>query len=151
MRKMNKKGSDLVFPIVIFLVLNIAFFVIMMLFVQRVSSSAMIFEEAYAKKIGLLLNRAEPEMKFEIDVSDLVKVALKNGIEPEHLNRIINIDTEKGKVFVRAKQEGGFNYHFFSEIKINQNRESPTTRLNVERDKNDQNKVLRYIYIINIE
>lgn len=125
MRKLNKKGQDLVFPIVIFLVINLAFFSIMMLFVQRVSSGAILYEEVYAKKIGLILNRAEPGMEFKLNVTDLVNIALENKIDPSNLNSIIQINTEKGIVSVKARPEGGFNYPYFSKVKL----DSATTRL----------------------
>jgi hypothetical protein len=118
MRKLNKKGADLAFPIIIFLVLNIIFFTMMMLFVQRVSSNALVYEEAYSKKIGLMLNRAEPGMNLTIDVTELVEVALKNGIKLNETSTLITINTEEGIVFVKAKKEGGFNFPYFSDISL---------------------------------
>ena len=116
MRKINKKG-DLLFPIIIFIVLNIMFFTTMMLFAQRSLSGAMIYEEAYAKQISLFLNRAEPGMQFSIDATDLVNNALENEISRDKLTEIVNIDSEKGLVIVKTKHEGGFENHFFSNIK----------------------------------
>lgn len=118
MRKINKKG-DLLFPIIIFIVLNIMFFTTMMLFAQRSLSGAMIYEEAYAKQISLYLNRAEPGMQFSIDATDLVNNALENGVSPQDISETINIDSERGIVTVKAKPEGGFENPFFSNITTN--------------------------------
>jgi hypothetical protein len=145
MRRLNKKGADLAFPIIIFLVLNIIFFTTMMLFVQRVSSNALIYEEAYSKKIGLLLNRAEPEMNLTIDVTDLVDVALKNGIEKNKIGSIIKINTEEGIVFVKAKKEGGFNFPYFSNISLN----TPNGQIVPEFKENG--KLTKAYYFISIK
>ena len=113
-----------------------------MLFVQRVSSNALIYEEAYSKEIGLLLNRAEPGMEFEIDVTELVKNAIKNGIKEEDLNQLIKINTIEGIVFVKAKPEGGFNFPYFSNVTIETN--GPTLQ------KNDK-EITKAIYLIKIK
>jgi hypothetical protein len=117
--KLNKRAGDLALPVIIFLVLNIAFFLMMTLFVQRVSSDAMVYEETYAKKIGLILNRIEPGMGININVTDLALVAQKNGMTEEDLKKmLITIDSEKGNVIVKAKKEGGFSFNFFSIVDL---------------------------------
>jgi len=150
-RRSIKKRGGLAFPIIIFLVLNIAFFTIMMLFVQRVSSNALIYEEAYAKKIGLLLNRAESGMEFRINVTDLALVAKKNGLTDQEVKKLlINIDTEKGTVTIKAKKEGSFVFPYFSEIELEQG-ENPTTWLNLVFDKNNPPKLIAAEYFIRIK
>ncbi len=148
MKKINKRGQNLALPVVIFIILNIIFFSVMFLFVQRVSSSALIYEEIYAKKIGLLLNRAEPGMQFQIDVTDLIEIALKNEVDPKEINKLIKIDSEKGIVIVKAKPEGGFNYPYFSIIEIDDTSDEATTRLNQIMDKNG--KLTKGIFHITI-
>lgn len=141
----NKK-ADLLFPIIIFVVLNIMFFTIMLLFVQRVSSNALVYEESYAKQIALILNRAESGMQFEIDVSDLIKTAIKNDVNTSFLNETIQINAEEGIVFVKARKEGGFEQPFFSKIKINSGI-NPTTRINIELE-NQQVKGGKFFIVI---
>lgn len=149
MARLNKRGQDLTISILIFILLNIAFFSMMMLFVQRVSSDALIYEEAYAKKIGLILNRAEPGMEFTINITKLIKTALKNNIGPGEISEIIQIDTEKGIVKVKAKKEGGFNYNYFSKINLDQTAESPITRIILSRD--DKQRITGGVFQIKIE
>jgi hypothetical protein len=121
MRKIKKRG-DLLFPPLIFLVLNIAFFVILMAFVQKASTGAVVYEEAYAKKIGLLLNNVESGMKFIIDVTELEKIARKNDLKEDDLEKIIKemvqIDTQNGTITVKTRNEGGFVYPFFSKVEL---------------------------------
>jgi hypothetical protein len=148
MKKMNKRGQDLVLPIVIFLILNIAFFTLMLVFVQRVSSNAIVYEEIYAKKIGLILNRAEPGMSLQIDVTPIIKIALKNGIQTKDMQEVIKIDTEKGIVTVMARKEGGFSYPYFSKIKLDMGSLQATTRLG--QINNEQGKIVGGIFYINI-
>jgi hypothetical protein len=157
MRKIKKGGlnkwAEMGLPVVIFLVLNLAFFVTMLLFVQRTSSHALVYEEAYSKKIGLMLNRAEKGMQFELDITDLIKIALKNGVTAENINEIINIDTDKGLVTVRAKPEGGFTFPYFSKINLKNKEGNPndlvTTKIiqTIDKDK----KITGGRYFIKIE
>ncbi len=84
------------------------------------------------------MNRAEPRMQFQFNVTDLVEIALKNGVNQTDINNIIKINSENGTVTVRARPEGGFTFPYYSGVKINTGA-SPTTRINGR------------IYYINIE
>ncbi len=118
--KLNKRGDILMN--VMFITLNLLFFLTMALFVHRAASSAFVYEEAYAKKIALILNRAESGMEIELDISDLVNVALKNKIDPTKIQEIIKIDSDNGTIMVKAKPEGGFVYPYYSDLEFNENR-----------------------------
>jgi len=121
MRKINKRG-DLILPPVIFIVLNLMIFSILMLFVYKASTGAILYEEAYAKRIGLLLDSAESGMQFSLDITPLAEVTLKNNKNLkkenliEHLEKNIQIDNESGEVLIRLGTSGGFIYPFFSKL-----------------------------------
>lgn len=132
MLKIDKKRADLTTPIVIFLVLNIAFFSMMMIFVQRVSSNVLVYEEAYAKDIGLILNRAESGMTIYLDITNLVEIAIKNDLELKDLESLITIDVEKGVIVVKAKKEGGFEFPYFSKVLL----EKPNGEIFLEEKDN---------------
>ena len=74
--KQNKRGSILTENI-IFIVLNLAFITILLLFLFSKSGGAPILEEKYAKQIALLIDASEPIMTITLDMEDAIKVAKK--------------------------------------------------------------------------
>jgi len=110
----------------------------MLIFIQRSSSEAFRYEELYAKKIGLMLNRVESESYLEINVTDLIKNSEKNIKNEDFLEfvqkEMIKIDTERSLVEIKTKKEGGFSYPFFSKIEIDRN----LTKINLELNKENR-------------
>lgn len=128
-KKMNKRGNDLFPPIIIFIILNLIFFSSLMLFVKKNVESSQTYEEFYAKKIGLILDRAEPGMIFEINITDLIENAQKNGKKPNEIKEnLIKINTEESYVEVRVSDKSGFRYPFFSKINLDED----ITRINLD-------------------
>jgi hypothetical protein len=124
----NRKGeepSEEVSVHVIFIVLNLVFFVALLYFVSRASSGATILEERYAKQVALMLDAAKPGMIIHFDFGKDLEIAKKNGVT---LENILRIDNDKKEVIVKFTSKGGFKYSYFSninvqkEVKPNQNR-----------------------------
>ena len=133
---MKKKRADMVYPIVIFIILNLIFMSTMLLFVKRASSDSLRYEEVYAKKIGLMLNRAESGIYYEINITDLIKNAQKNKRDFNFIEKeMIKIDSSESYVLIKTKKEGGFIYPFFSKMKLDED----LTKVHLELD--NQNKI----------
>jgi uncharacterized protein YpmS len=108
-KKMGKRGQ-LGYDQIIFLSINIFIFCALLFFVWRSSSESTVIEEAYAKKIALLIDQLKPGTELNLSVNDLYKVIQKNKFSdfPIHIeNNIVNVKAEIGK---------GYDFRFFSNI-----------------------------------
>jgi len=109
-RMINKKGNILTENI-IFIILNLVFLSILIIFLFSKMGGAAVLEEKYAKQIALILDSAEPVMIISINMEDAIKIANK---ENRDLNNIISIQDNVVKVQLREK--GGYSYSFFNDI-----------------------------------
>jgi len=109
-RMINKKGNILTENI-IFIILNLVFLSILIIFLFSKMGAAAVLEEKYAKQIALILDSAEPVMIISINMEDAIKIANK---ENRDLNNIISIQDNVVKVQLREK--GGYSYSFFNDI-----------------------------------
>ncbi|MBA7594195.1 hypothetical protein ES703_01134 [subsurface metagenome] len=111
-RMINKKGNILTQNI-IFIILNLIFLSILVVFLFSKMGSAAVLEEKYAKQIALILDSAEPGMIINLNMEDAIKIANK---ENRALNNIISIQSNVVKVQLREK--GDYSYSFFNDIVI---------------------------------
>jgi len=112
----NKKGSSLLTENVIFIVLNVVFFVILIIFLFSRAGDAAQYEEKYAKQIALLIDAAKPETMFDLNMQDAVDIAIKEGYDPKQIVKI-----QDNVVTVKLRGEGkGYSYSFFNNVKTNE-------------------------------
>lgn len=111
-RMINKKGNILTQNI-IFIILNLIFLSILVVFLFSKMGSAAVLEEKYAKQIALILDSAEPGMIINLNMEDAIKIANK---ENRALNDIISIQSNVVKVQLREK--GDYSYSFFNDIDV---------------------------------
>ena len=109
-RLINKKGNILTQNI-IFIVLNLVFLSILIIFLFSKMGTAAILEEKYAKQIALILDSAEPGMTIHLNMGDAIKIAKK---ENRDLNNIISI--QNNVVNVQLREKGSYSYSFFNDI-----------------------------------
>jgi len=128
-KRMNKKGKVL-FETIIFIVLNIVFFVVMLIFIQSSGNRAFIFEQTLAKEVALIMDHAKPEMSILLDISKFVEVAKENNQEIENIIRI-----EDNNVEVRLKQKGGYSYQYFSDYDISFKIEKEQLLININENE----------------
>lgn len=107
------KTGNLIFPTVIFIVLNIMFFGMLLIFVFRTSGGAVVYEQAYAKQIALLIDSSRPVMEIKLNMEDGMKLAEKNNID---FGDIVKI--ENNAVIVKLSESGGYSYSFFNDVNI---------------------------------
>jgi hypothetical protein len=113
---MNKTGEVLTENI-IFIILNLVFITILILFVASNSGEGAFLEEKYAKQIALLIDSAKPGMEIVINVEDALKEAKRNKVE----GRIITVDNDRNEISVNLKGKQGYRYSFFNNVDVSVN------------------------------
>ena len=113
LRRMDKKGVELIMEAIIFMIFNLAFFVILFIFVSRVGSGIAQYEELYAKQLALILDRIDSSAGNEIylNVNDGALLSEKKGFTPK-------INIEGNNVNIQLIQGRGYEYSFFNNLNI---------------------------------
>ena len=111
---MNKK-ADLLHENLIFIVLNVIFFVMMILFVQMKGSAIHIAEEETAKQIALIIDVAKPGTDLEINLKDFFEKAEDKGIKRD---KSVRIDNEKNLVVVKGSKDSFYDYSYFNDVNV---------------------------------
>jgi len=114
MRKISKRGNILTENI-IFLVLNLLFVMILILFIFSRMGSATVLEERYAKQIALSLDSAEPGMRIHIGMEKAINKA-KKELGEESLDDLVKINGNL--VTVRLQEGSGYTYSFFNDVDV---------------------------------
>ncbi|MFA4953185.1 MAG: hypothetical protein WC584_03110 [Candidatus Pacearchaeota archaeon] len=109
----DKRGED-IFPNVIFIVINILFFSMLMLFVFKASTGAMVYEQAYSKQIALLIDYSKPKTDIKIDFSKAIAVAKDN----KKTSDLVKIDDVNKEVIVTLSSQGGYAFKYFSDYNV---------------------------------
>jgi len=111
----NKKGSEIILPPMMFIILNLVFFGILLLFVIKASTGALVYEQVYAKQVALLIDEAKSDMQILVDFEEGVKVAEKN----KKTSDLIRVDNKTNQVIVNLGSKGGYSYKYFSDYEVN--------------------------------
>ena len=111
----NKRGTILA-ETIIFISLNLIFLTILILFIMKQGSGAVVLEQAYAKQIALLIDSAQPGMTLKLNMQEGKKRAEKNGLDFGRKGEIVSI--RDNIVRVRLSEEGGYEYSFFNDVDV---------------------------------
>src|SRR3990167_5572970 len=76
----SERGEILV-ENVLFIVLNIIFVSILILFLFKQGSGAVLLEQTYSKQIALMIDSAKPAMEIKLNMEKAQKIAEKNKID----------------------------------------------------------------------
>lgn len=98
--KMNKKGVNVLYSTMIFIILNLLFFSAMFLFVQRTTDNVSFTEQKYAKQIGVLVDAAKPGTIISINVNDFRDYIEKYSLNEEEIvsiNDNVNVKLSRGE------------------------------------------------------
>jgi len=109
---MKKRGQILVENI-IFIVLNLIFLTILILFIYSKSGAEAVIEEKYAKQISLLIDSAKPGMIIHLNMEDAIEKANDNNWDK---NKIVSINGNT--VTVKLRESGENSYSFFNDVKV---------------------------------
>ena len=109
----NSNKGNILTQNIIFIILNLVFLSILIIFVFSKTGTAAILEEKYAKQIALIIDSAEPGMIITLNMKDAIKIANK---EKQGLNNIISI--QNNVVTVHLREKGYYSYSFFNDIDV---------------------------------
>mgnify|MGYP001561109518 CR=1 FL=1 len=132
---MNKKGDDVFFEQSIFLILNLVFFLILMLFVVRASSGAFVTEQFYAKQVGLMIDASNPGTKISIDITDAAEIAKKNQKPFQNIFAF-----KDNGVYVSLSNSRIYSFRYFSDVSVE-------TSYRTELDGKNKEKIFLDIYL----
>lgn len=108
----NKRGTILA-ENVIFIVLNLLFLVILILFIAKQGQGAIVLEQSYAKQIALIIDSAKPVSIIELKMDKAQKLAEKNNLD---FNDVVDIN--KNIVSVKLSDDSGYSYSFFNDVDV---------------------------------
>ena len=108
----NKKAA-LLPENILFIVLNLVFLSILLIFVYSKSGGLELYEEAYAKNIALLIDSSRPGTEFYLNLEGGIKKAEEEGFD---LNKIVQINENIVKVQLSEKSK--YTYSFFNDVDV---------------------------------
>jgi len=118
---------------VIFIILNVLFLAILILFLLRQGQGAILLEQSYAKQIALFIDSAKPGMTIILDMGKAKGLAEKNGLKFEEI--IINANNI---ITVKLSEDGGYSYSYFNDVDVS-----------IYPDNSDPEHVTSYVIKIN--
>ncbi len=115
---MNKKG-DILVSNVIFIILNLIFITILILFVFSKTGNEALLEEKYAKEIALMIDSAKPRIEIHLNMEDAIETARKNGFDEKKI-----VSVSENVVTVKLRDKGGYSYSFFNDVSASANQDN---------------------------
>lgn len=112
---MKKRGTILVENL-IFIILNILFLAILVVFLFSKTGSAAVLEEKYAKQIALIIDSAKPGMVIHLNMEDAINEADKEG---RNIGNIVLLTDNI--ITVKLREKGGYSYSFFNDVDVGAN------------------------------
>ncbi|MEJ2497249.1 MAG: hypothetical protein P8Y43_07230 [Sulfurovaceae bacterium] len=106
---MNKRGNILV-ENVVFIILNLIFLSIIVLFLMNQGDGKIVLEEMYAKEIALVIDYSKPIMTIKVDLSKAKEIAEENGIS---FDNVVSVNNDEKKVTIKLDKGEGYSYYFF--------------------------------------
>ena len=108
----NRKGENLLTENIIFIILNLIFFTILILFIFNQANSAALKEEEMAKQAALLIDSAKPGMILRMNVED----ALSKASDAKYSQKILF--ASGNAVTAKLRSNGGYSYSFFNNVDV---------------------------------
>lgn len=118
----NKRGSILVENI-IFIILNLVFLGIIIVFILNQGSGITQMEESYAKQIALIFDSAKPGMSIFLNFGDGI-AKVKTNFGENYLkgdlfkNQIVRLNGNTVTVRLKEGNRQGYSYSFFNDINL---------------------------------
>jgi hypothetical protein len=114
---MRKKGTILVENIV-FIILNILFLSILILFLLKQGSGTLVLEQVYSKEIAMFVDSSISGMEIKLDIEKGKNLAEKSGVD--FGNAVI---ITGNFVTVKLGEGKGYTYSFFNDVDVSANAE----------------------------
>ncbi|MGV8142427.1 MAG: hypothetical protein ACP5NS_02210 [Candidatus Pacearchaeota archaeon] len=112
---MEKRAEEINYDALIYTSLALVFIILMFFFITGYQDGSAFWEDFYAKQISYMINNAEVGTEFELDVSKLAVIAIKNG---KNYRDIISIDNVHNRVFVSTRPTAGTSFNFFKDFDV---------------------------------
>ena len=112
MIKRGSKKANLLTENIVFIILNLLFFMILILFIFSKTGDAAVLEEKYAKQIALIVDSAKPGMEISLNMEDAIKKANDEGWK----GKIVEI--QDNIVMVKLREKGSYSYSFFNNFEL---------------------------------
>ncbi len=140
---MKKRGeSDISMGTVIFLILNLLFFSIILIFIMTSSNNITFYEDVYSKQVALLIDSSRPGTRIILSNSDFLDI-FSRDIEKENIKRdnFFSVSQENKRVTFKFKESAfsGFAYYFFSDIFLEYNTRVGMILLNMDKSEQLEN------------
>ena len=110
----GKRGKNLLWSNLLFILLNLAVFSGLIYFAFSASNGSGVYEEVYAKEIGLVLDSARPGMVIKIDFSKGFEIAEKN----KKSNSEGMVEIKDNEVIVNLGYRRGYAFIYFSDYDV---------------------------------
>jgi len=98
---------------VVFIILNVLFLTILILFLARQGQGAIVLEQSYAKQIALLIDSAKPGMTIILDMGKAKDLAEKNNLEFKDI-----VKKTDNVITIRLSEKGGYSYSYFNDVDV---------------------------------
>lgn len=108
---MRFKKAEILTGNLIFIILNLLFFSILFVFIISKAGDSSSLEEAYAKKIALLIDSSKPGTKISIDMASAI-----DKKDKDYSGKVVFISGNV--VTVQLREKGGYSYSFFNDVEI---------------------------------
>jgi len=112
MIKRRNKKANILTENIIFIILNLVFLTILLLFLFSKIESAVVLEERYAKQIALLIDSAKPATDIHLNMEEAFNKIEKGW----NINNIVTINGNI--VTVKLREKGGYSYSFFNDVDV---------------------------------
>jgi len=130
----NKRGQVLI-ENVVFIILNLVFLAVLILFILSKSGSEAALEDKYSKQIALMIDSAKPRMEIHLNMQDAIKEANSNDYD---VGKIVLVNAGEVKVNVGGKGEGKSS-SFFNDVDVS----AYPDKIDVSADGEIKNYIIR--------
>tara|TARA_Y100000034_G_scaffold101437_1_gene125757 strand:- start:1800 stop:2207 length:408 start_codon:yes stop_codon:yes gene_type:complete len=110
---MKEKRGNILVENTIFIVLNLIFLTILVLFLFSKVGSAAVLEEKYAKQIALMIDSAKPGMEIHLNMEK----AFEKKEDSWDIKNVVSINDNVVTVKLREKGNG-YSYSFFNNVEL---------------------------------
>ncbi|HJZ18950.1 MAG TPA: hypothetical protein VJ208_02495 [Candidatus Nanoarchaeia archaeon] len=104
---LGQRRGNILTENIIFIILNLIFFTILILFIFSRASGEALIEEELAKQIALIVDSAKPEM--------IIRINVEKALEKSEIGGNI-VSIEGNNVIVKLREKGGYTYSFFNDV-----------------------------------
>lgn len=110
---MKKRKGNVLAENLVFIILNLVFLSILILFVVSKTGNPAHWEEIYAKQIALIIDAAKPYSEITLNMEKGFDIAKEEGIPKEDI-----VTINENIVTVKLSPGTGYSYSFFNNVKV---------------------------------